>query len=228
MSNYDHRSSKVCTKCGEEKATSEFYLNIHGRPKPECKDCKKSYEKVRAALRPKLVRYKLKVESDATREIIEHYFTYDRDAGIFYRRFSTGGRNGAVGSAVGTVNDGGYTVICLGGRDFRAHRLVWFMEHGEFPPKHLVIDHINRNPADNRISNLRAVPQKLNAHNFARPKKNNKLGVLGVHRNKKRFSARIYNPDGLAVHLGTFDTIEIAKQVYINAKQTFYPQAVIA
>lgn len=218
--------SKTCTCCGAEKLASDYYTN-GSKVMSQCKDCWKAKVKARADLKPKARRYKITSEAEVTREMVEHYFTYDSESGMFTRRIGVGGM-APSGSPAGTLNDSGYVVICMAGRDIRAHRLVWFMEHGEFPEDGLVIDHINRNPSDNRISNLRAVPQKLNAYNIVNPKKGNKLGVLGVHRNKKRFSARIYSPSGEALHLGTFDTVEIARGVYLDAKQSFYPEAVIA
>lgn len=48
------------------------------------------------------------------------------------------------------------------GREAFAHRLFWFLSHGEWPE---MIDHINRNRADNRLCNLRAADRLLNARN---------------------------------------------------------------
>jgi hypothetical protein len=43
------------------------------------------------------------------------------------------------------------------------HRLAWFLVYGEWPIG--VIDHINRDPLDNRIENLRDVDSRANSHN---------------------------------------------------------------
>lgn len=51
------------------------------------------------------------------------------------------------------------------GRPYYAHRVAWAMCHGK-DPEH-VIDHINQNPRDNRLANLRDVPQSVNCRNVA-------------------------------------------------------------
>lgn len=47
--------------------------------------------------------------------------------------------------------------------------------------KNKVIDHINRNPLDNRKENLRIVSRSINSTN-AKPRKENKSGIRGVYR----------------------------------------------
>lgn len=40
---------------------------------------------------------------------------------------------------------------------YRAHRVCWALHHGEWPPEHLHIDHINEIKNDNRMDNLQLV-----------------------------------------------------------------------
>ena len=51
--------------------------------------------------------------------------------------------------------------------------------------KELVIDHINRNPLDNRKINLRITSRSVNSIN-AKPRKENKSGIRGVYRRDER------------------------------------------
>jgi hypothetical protein len=85
------------------------------------------------------------------------------------------------------------------------HRLIYYMHHGKLPT---LIDHINRNPLDNRIENLRSADKIINAHN-TRPRKNNKTGKKGVHFYKGKYRASIYL-EGKKVHLGSFERLEDA------------------
>lgn len=70
-----------------------------------------------------------------------------------------------AGSAAGTVNSYGYVVIKIGGRFYKGHRLAWYLAHGEWPPRAMEIDHINRVKGDNRLCNLRLVSKSENLRN---------------------------------------------------------------
>lgn len=68
-----------------------------------------------------------------------------------------------AGDTAGNVGANGYVVIGLKGKDVYAHRLAWAFVHGEMPK--MTIDHKDGNRANNRISNLRDVPLKVNCQN---------------------------------------------------------------
>lgn len=85
------------------------------------------------------------------------------------------------------------------------HRLIYYMHTGVLPD---LVDHINRDPLDNRVENLRGANKTLNAYN-TRPRKNNKTGKKGVHFYKGRYRASIYI-GGKKEHLGSFEELEDA------------------
>jgi hypothetical protein len=64
----------------------------------------------------------------------------------------------------------------LFGKVYFAHRIIFKYVHGYEPPQ---VDHINGNPFDNRIVNLRAADSITNNRN-AKRRKDNKTGVVGV------------------------------------------------
>ncbi|ARC38619.1 HNH endonuclease [Paracoccus yeei] len=72
----------------------------------------------------------------------------------------------------------GYLSGSIFDKRFLAHRVVWAMKYGEWPKDQ--IDHINGNRSDNRISNLRDVPNIENGKNLGLPS-NNTSGVRGVY-----------------------------------------------
>ncbi len=111
----------------------------------------------------------------------------------------------------------GYRHISIDGVRYKAHHLVWLWFHGVFPTHQ--IDHINGNKLDNRIENLRDVPQKMNTWNLQRAKKNNKSGFLGVDwkPSHKKWRAQI-RVEGKKIQLGLFDTAEAAHIAYLAAK----------
>ena len=62
---------------------------------------------------------------------------------------------------------------------YKAHRIVYVLWHGHINSS-LVIDHIDGNPFNNQISNLRQIPKSEN-HRNARKFRNNKSGHAGVY-----------------------------------------------
>lgn len=81
---------------------------------------------------------------------------------LFYCPTTGGFRWWKTGRYAGGAKDG-YVIIRVFGRNFPAHRLAWLLHTGEWPTG--VVDHINRNRADNRASNLRDVTPTENARN---------------------------------------------------------------
>jgi hypothetical protein len=95
----------------------------------------------------------------------------------------------------------GYFVGKMGGTGYRAHRLIWKMVYGSDPD---VIDHVNGDPQDNRIENLRSVAHTKNCQN-SKLSTANKSGVPGVFWFEQSSRWHVYiNGDGKRVHVGCF------------------------
>jgi hypothetical protein len=91
------------------------------------------------------------------------------------------------------------------------HRIIWAMHYGEWPKKE--IDHIDGNPFNNRIENLREVDHLTNGRNQRTPI-NNTSGACGIWQDKRysklgKWGARI-KVDYKTKHIGMFDTFEEA------------------
>lgn len=67
------------------------------------------------------------------------------------------------------------------------HRIIWLLCVGSIP-NGSVIDHIDGNPHNNKIDNLRVIPSEENARN-AKKRKDNKTGVCGVSRKQPGYRA---------------------------------------
>ena len=93
------------------------------------------------------------------------------------------------------------------------HRLIaiYFIDN---PNNYQIVDHINRNPKDNRIGNLRWITHSGNMRN----KKNRGEYLKGVTFDKRnnKFMARI-TIDYKKKHLGCFDTELEAHEAYMKA-----------
>ncbi|MGM9319412.1 HNH endonuclease [Deinococcus aquaticus] len=80
---------------------------------------------------------------------------------------------------------------------------------GTRPP--IIIDHINRDTLDNRLSNLRIAMASENAMNRRHPR--GKVAYRGVSARETRFHAKI-RWQNEHLHLGDFDTAKDAARVY--------------
>jgi len=156
-----------------------------------------------------------------TQSELKLLMSYDPDTGVLTwnvrpdasrgsRTFN--GRN--AGKPVGTTkNSTGYVNVRLGGRTYTAHRLVWLYVHGCFPD---LIDHVDRDRTNNRLSNLRLATKAQN--NFNRLQRQ----LVGVRKTPTgRWRATI-GIKGKKFHLGTFDRFEDASHSYWVAAADAY------
>ena len=118
------------------------------------------------------------------------------------------------GKIAGSLSDG-YVKIRINGELFTAHRLAWAFHYGSWPNG--FIDHIDGNPSNNKISNLREATPRENVRN-ARIKCISSSGYKGVYlyKDKTRWQAAI-RTNGKRKWLGIFDTAEEAHAAYCAA-----------
>lgn len=110
----------------------------------------------------------------------------------------------------------GYITIGLNGHYYKAHNLAWFYVHGEWKK----LDHEDGTKCGNRIKNLRPSSQKQNNRNHP-VRIDNLLGVKGVTKSGNKFVAIIF-VDGHSIYLGTFATIEEAKDARREAANKYF------
>jgi len=110
-----------------------------------------------------------------TQERVKELFDYQD--GQLIRKVGVRGSHIKAGSPVGYNRGRGYIATMIGRKSLLIHRLIWLWHHG-YLPEHQV-DHINRNPSDNRIENLREVTSLCNNRNTGN-RATNTSGVKGV------------------------------------------------
>ena len=119
-------------------------------------------------------------------------------------------------------NFNGYYRVYFGGNKRRgivAQRLIYSLHHQVDIPEGILVDHIDLNPLNNDISNLRLVTNRQNTQNKKSQKRAGALPV-GVKRTRSgRFEAQI-NVSGKRIYLGTFDTIPEASAAYQGSVKT--------
>lgn len=85
-------------------------------------------------------------------------------------------------SPAGTTKQTGYIEIQYKKKRYYAHRLIWEM-FNEIIPDKFVIDHLDGNPSNNLLENLRCVDHATNLHG-TRKLTRNTSGYIGVSWNK--------------------------------------------
>lgn len=118
----------------------------------------------------------------------------------------------------GSLDDRGYRTLSVNGKNRSAHRVIWEHVNGDIP-KGLEVDHIDGDPSNNSILNLRLVTHTQNMQNQHRPRGNNKTsGVKGVHWDKEKLRWRTHIVvNRKQVFIGRFDTIAEAQAAYQDA-----------
>jgi hypothetical protein len=152
-------------------------------------------------------------------KLLKTLLLYDPLTGLFTWRKSNS-KKPVVGTTAGTLHPHGYIRININKRMYYAHRLAWLYIYGEWPPRE--IDHKDRDPANNRIVNLRLATHAQNACN-APKRRTNSSGFKGVYAHQGRWTAHI-QIGGKSLYLGVFDTAKEAYAAYLGAAKLHHKE----
>lgn len=107
------------------------------------------------------------------------------------------------------------------GKSYLAHRIIFLLHHGYMPK---VVDHIDGNPSNNRIENLRECSMQTNQYN-RKINKNNTSGIKNVYfaknRNKWRVELKI---NKRKVSFGSYADLELAELVAFEARSKYHKE----
>jgi hypothetical protein len=103
-------------------------------------------------------------------------------------------------------------VVRLDDQGWRAHRVIWKLVTGRDPGD--TVDHINRDPSDNRWKNLRSATHGQNRANSLANR--GRALPKGVYLDHGRFRA-IIRRNGKNSSLGHYDTPAEASAAYVRA-----------
>ena len=152
-----------------------------------------------------------KIIPNSIRDVLD----YDPETGVL--TWKVNHRRVRAGSIAGWLDSSGYRYVGVEGSKFKAHRIAWFLYHGEQPPE--MIDHINRDRADNRIANLRSVTRSQNMLNQG------KSGVTWQYeRSGMKYATAVYRKKSL--YCGT--NVMVAHYRRIMAERADHPIALPA
>ena len=163
------------------------------------------------------------------------YFTYNAETGELiwkerkrsdfnsaqsYSTFKVKCMNKAAGAKAYTVRKNRLGIKTkIFGKQLYAHRIIWEMHHGKIP-NNIYIDHINGDPWDNRLDNLRLASPAENVRNSKRSV-NNTSGFKGVQSSGNKWKASIV-VNGKYICIGTFLNKHDAAMAYNEAAKKLF------
>lgn len=148
-------------------------------------------------------------------EVLRQLLRYEPETGKLFwrerprnRRWNT---RWAGAEAFTAMNRDGYRIGSVNGCTLLAHRVIWAMQFGEWPPGK--IDHSDTIRSNNSLDNLRQATDSENAQN-RNIRSDNRCGAKGVTALKSgRYQARIMLA-GKSTSLGTFGCMTAAAIAY--------------
>lgn len=142
-------------------------------------------------------------------------FRYDPQTGDLYWKVTKGSRS--AGKKAGCPNHG-YVIVHVDKVRYFAHRVIWLLVTGEWPP--CLVDHRDCNGLNNRWENLRAASHVQNGRN-RRLSRRNKSGVTGVSFSGRYWFADI-GIDRKVIHLGWFSSRDEAIEARRAAEKKYF------
>jgi hypothetical protein len=155
-------------------------------------------------------------DSTLTQEYIQSVFLYNK--GNLYWKIDKKS-NKVKDKIAGSLHHTGYINVGLDKQIYLAHRLIFLYHHGYLPK---IIDHIDGNPLNNKIENLREATNYENTIN-SRIKKGNKSGSKGVHWHKQAKKWQVtLKINGKQKSFGLYDDLELADLVSQEARDKYH------
>lgn len=134
-------------------------------------------------------------------ELLKELLDYNPETGKFYWKVSKMWQI-SVGDEAGTLHKKECIHIKINQKSYRAHRLAWLYMYGTWPKN--MIDHINGDATDNRITNLRDVTNGENQRN-RKSHRNGRLPGTTWHKYKKLWMATAFI-NNKSKFIGYYDT----------------------
>jgi len=153
-----------------------------------------------------------------SQEELKEHLHYNPDTGIFTRIKNLSKKKS---TNVGNIDKRGYLHIRINYTRYYAHRLAFLYMTGSIPH---YVDHIDRNPSNNKWNNLREADISQNGANVALMKSST-TGYKGVSKyhysDVKKWRAYI-KVNGKFINLGKYETTEEAACAYDKAAVQYF------
>lgn len=165
----------------------------------------------------------VRAKSLPSQELVREWLDYEPKTGVLTWKKNSWSKNNK-GQPAGHLSVQGYVRICLLGKNYVAHRLVWTWVHG-VDVGAASLDHIDGNRANNAIANLRIANSFQQAQN-ARCRKHSKSGLKGAFYCPGTCASRPWRSEiqveKRVIRLGLFATAEEAHAAYAAAAIKYF------
>lgn len=144
-------------------------------------------------------------------------FEYRPNGTLVWKVYRLGGK-AYPGAPVGNRRADGYVTAGAYGKKWLLHRIIFAMHHGHMPD---VIDHIDGDPSNSRIENLREATMSKNQYN-RKTDVRSKLGIsnVGYHARDKLYYVRM-KVGAKKKTIGYFKDLELAELVAEMAREKY-------
>ena len=151
-----------------------------------------------------------------TQELVQSIFDYE-DGNLIRKE----GKKDCLGKIAGYIKKNGYGLVRVAGKQHLLHRIIFLHHHGFLPQE---VDHIDGDPRNNKIENLRAAIHEQNMKN-SKNYSTNKSGTRGVtwHKRTQKWQVDV-QVNKRTCYLGTFADKELAELVSIEARDLMYKE----
>jgi hypothetical protein len=150
-----------------------------------------------------------------TQELIYRLFEY-KDGNLYWKM--CGKRTDLIGTKAGTL-DGDRWQVTVDKKHYKLHRLIFMMFHGYMPEE---IDHIDGNPLNNNIENLRPATRSEQLCNTGL-RKSSKSGIKSVSWDSGRNKwTVVVTKNKQTMYRNRFDNLELAQLVAIEARDKYH------
>lgn len=145
-------------------------------------------------------------------DLFREYLKYDESSPSFLRWAKSPMQRIKAGAVAGNIDCKGYWRLQLKGKDYLSHRVIYAIFNNYIPE---IIDHIDTDRKNNKITNLRKVSASQNQFN-RKINKNNRSGAKGIFWDEKRdeWVATIWKEKKIA-YIGRFKNKKDAGEALI-------------
>lgn len=140
-------------------------------------------------------------------------FNYYPELGVLVWKdhWDKAARTRYTGKVAGAKDAKGYRSVTVGDKKFKIHRIIWFLERGDWPEE---IDHIDGDKLNNCIGNLRSANRRVNNSNRVTHRAGRLVGAY-FHAKAQKWCAQI-TINGKNRYLGLHESELAAHDRYLK------------